>query len=105
MLNPREVEEVAHGHPAVKECCLVQHGEQAVLVVSARQSWPVEHGISRLENVIKTHVMEHLPPLAHPDSVRVVPTIPRSFLNKMLRREVRAMLNEEQPSNELENAL
>lgn len=105
MLNPREVEEVAHDHPAVKECCLVQHGEQTVLVVSVRQCWPVEHDISRLEVAIRTHVMKHLPPLAHPDSVRVVPAIPRSFLNKMLRREVRAMLNEEQPINELENAL
>ena len=36
--------------------------------------------------------MQHLPPEMRPDDVRLVTEIPRSFLNKMLRREVRLML-------------
>ena len=38
------------------------------------------------------HLKQWLDPQNHPDLVRVVDEIPRSFLNKMLRREVRAQL-------------
>lgn len=105
MLNPREVEEVTHQHPAVKECCLVQHGEQAVLVVSLRQSWRTEHNWRALEHDITEYLGENLPAALQPDRVRIVPEIPRSFLNKMLRREVRAMLDAEVPVAELAHAL
>ena len=105
MLNPREVEEVTHQHPAVKECCLVQHGEQAVLVVSLRQSWRTEHSWRALEHDITEYLGENLPVAMQPDRVRIVPEIPRSFLNKMLRREVRAMLDAEEPVLEPAHAL
>lgn len=98
MLNPREVEEITHGHPAVKECCLVQHGDNgAVLVVSLRQTWRTEHNWRAMEHDITEYLGENLAAALQPDRVRVVAEIPRSFLNKMLRREVRAMLGAEEP--------
>jgi fatty-acyl-CoA synthase len=92
LLNPREVEEVAHTHPSVKEACLVQHGAQAVLVLSLRQSWRKEHDWRTLEGEIAQYLVQQLPAHLQPDDVRIVEEIPRSFLNKMLRREVRLML-------------
>lgn len=91
-LNPREVEEVAHTHPAVKEACLVQHGARAVLVLSLRQSWRTGHDWQALEHDIAQYLAHKLPADHQPDDVRIVEEIPRSFLNKMLRREVRLML-------------
>lgn len=92
MLNPREIEEVAHCHPAVKETCLVQHGDAAVLVASLRQSWRSRGNWCSLEHDIAEYLERHLAPGMQPDDVRIVEEIPRSFLNKMLRREVRQML-------------
>lgn len=92
LLNPREVEEVAHMHPAVKEACLVQHGPLAVLVLSLRRSWRTGHDWAALERDIAQYLAHKLPPALQPDDVRIVEEIPRSFLNKMLRREVRLML-------------
>lgn len=95
LLNPREVEEVAHTHPAVKEACLVQHDAQAVLVLSLRRSWRSGHDREALGRNIAQYLGHKLPPQLQPDDVRIVEEIPRSFLNKMLRREVRLMLEAE----------
>lgn len=92
LLNPREVEEVAHTHPAVKEACLVQHGPLAVLVLSLRRSWRTGHDRAALAQELAQYLAQKLPPQLQPDDVRIVEEIPRSFLNKMLRREVRLML-------------
>lgn len=92
MLNPREIEEVAHCHPAVKEACLVQHGPAAVLVASLRHHWRNQCNWQVLENDIARYLSQHLAAGMQPDEVRVIGEIPRSFLNKMLRREVRQML-------------
>ena len=95
LLNPREVEETAHTHPAVKEACFVQHGEGAVLVLSLRQSWRKTHDWQTLEADVAQYLAGKLPAHQQPDRIRVVEEIPRSFLNKMLRREVRWMLEAE----------
>lgn len=92
LLNPREVEEMVHTHPAVKEACLVQHGNAAVLVLSLRQSWRSGHDWHALERDIASYLHHKQPEHLQPDGVRIVEEIPRSFLNKMLRREVRLML-------------
>lgn len=97
LLNPREVEEVAHTHPSVKEACLVQHGPLAVLVLSLRRSWRTGHDWAALERDIAQYLAHKLPPALQPDDVRIVEEIPRSFLNKMLRREVRLMLEAAPP--------
>ena len=96
-INPREVEEVAHRHPAVKETCLVQHGLQAVLVFSPRHgrcdALSNAGARSALEREVFQHMAATLPQAQQPDRVHLVADIPRSFLNKMLRREVRALLD------------
>ncbi|MBI3102394.1 MAG: AMP-binding protein [Burkholderiales bacterium] len=96
-INPREVEEVAHRHPAVKETCLVQHGFQAVLVFSPRHgrcdALSSAGARSALEREVFQHMAATLPQAQQPDRVHLVADIPRSFLNKMLRREVRALLD------------
>lgn len=92
MLNPREVEEIAHGHPTVKEACLVQHGPAAVLVVSLRQRWRSGYDRQLVQGDITEHLKLHLHAGRLPDQVRIVDELPRSFLNKLLRREVRLML-------------
>lgn len=91
-INPREIEEQAHRHPAVKEACLVQHGERLALVISLRRAWRASAQPSPLEQEIAAHLSPLLDPALLPDYVKIVDDIPRSFLNKMLRREVRAML-------------
>lgn len=97
LLNPREVEEVAHTHPAVKEACLVQHGAAAVLVLSLRRSWRTGHDGPALAHDIAQYLAHKLPQQLQPDDVHIVEEIPRSFLNKMLRREVRLMLEAAAP--------
>lgn len=96
-MHPRDVEEAAHCHAAVKEACLVQHGEQAVLVFSPRHAWrdALAGASSRaeLEQELAEHLAASLPPALRPDRVHLVADIPRSFLNKTLRREVRALLD------------
>ncbi len=96
-INPREVEEVAHTHPAVKETCLVQHGAQAVLVFSPRHgqynALSSPEARAALEHEVFQHMAAGLPQAQQPDRVHMVADIPRSFLNKMLRREVRALLD------------
>lgn len=96
-INPREVEEVAHCHPAVKETCLVQHGFQAVLVFSPRHrqrdALASPEARVALERALLQHMAAALPKAQQPDRVHMVADIPRSFLNKMLRREVRALLD------------
>lgn len=96
-IHPRDVEEAAHRHEAVKEACLVQHGEQAVLVFSPRHAWrdALADGLSRteLEHELAEFLSASLPPALCPDRVHLVSEIPRSFLNKTLRREVRALLD------------
>ena len=91
-IDPRAVEECAHAHPAVKEACLVQSGEKALLAVSLRHAWRAKPDAS-----VSSNLLHHLSSRLHgdllPDSIHVLETIPRSFLNKMLRREVRQMFD------------
>ena len=92
LVNPREVEEVAHTHPCVKEACLVQHRDQAVLVLSLRQRFRDGRDWRALEDEVAQYLAKELPAERQPDRVHIVDEVPRSFLNKMLRREVRQML-------------
>lgn len=91
-IYPRQVEEVAHAHPAVRDACLVQVREQAHLVVTLRHAYRKMLGPEELHTDIETYLRDHLASNLQPDRVHIVETIPRSFLNKMLRREVREQL-------------
>ena len=92
---PREVEEVAHRHPQVKEAVFVQVADKAVLAVSRRRLFakcdPVE-----FERDLAVFLERNLPPALKPVRVRWFEELPRSVLTKVLRREVRERLLQEE---------
>ena len=91
-IYPRQVEEVAHTHAAVREACLVQVRDEAHLVVTLRHAWRKAPELEALTQEIDAYLRLHLKPELQPDQIHIVDAIPRSFLNKMLRREVREQL-------------
>ena len=90
-IYPRQVEEVAHEHAAVRDACLVQHGEHAVLVFSPRHAWQ-RHDRTELERLVRDLLHARLPRALRPDRVMSVDSIPRSVLHKVLRRSARELV-------------
>ena len=93
-IYPRPVEEEAHDHPAVKECCLVGIEGRPVLFISLRN----RSGRADQKEIIREIadlLQQHLPPEQHPHDIRLLPEIPRSFLGKVMRREVKARMQNE----------
>jgi len=103
-IYPRQVEEVAHAHAAVRDACLVQVHGQAHLVVTLRHTHRHAADPVALGAEIQVWLQQHLEPRLQPDRVHVVESIPRSFLNKVLRREVREQLTRRVPIQEIEHA-
>lgn len=87
-LYPRLIEEEAHDHPAVRECCFVETGKGPVLFVSLRNSF-CDANRDDVASEIKDLLKQRLPQWQVPKDVAVIDTIPRSFLGKVLRRNVR----------------
>jgi fatty-acyl-CoA synthase len=90
-LFPREVEEVVHEHPAIKEACLVADGGgRLVLVISLRRAF-------RANTAVRQELLDflrvRLPEWQAPEHIEVIDELPRSYLNKVLRREIRTMLS------------
>lgn len=96
-LFPREVEEPAHDHPAVKEACLVKGRAPgaAVLAVSLRRAYRERTDRDALGREILDFVRARVDPAQQPDSIRVFDELPRSYLKKVLRREVFERLSSE----------
>lgn len=92
-IYPRQVEEVMHEHPAVKLVVLVQRGQDAVLVVSLRQAYRGETNGEAMRSSIMKFAREHLDIKQVPDEIVIMDELPRSFLSKILRREVRLALH------------
>ncbi len=92
IIYPRLIEEHVHDHPAVKECNYVQVDDTAVLAVSLRHVYRKNTNhetiafeiLHLLKNKIKRHQL--------PDDIEFFEELPRSFLAKVLRREVREYL-------------
>ncbi len=91
-IYPRQVEEVAHAQACVRDACLVQVRDEAHLVVTLRHAWRKAPDRDALTQEIDSYLRQHLAPELQPDRIHIVDAIPRSFLNKMLRREVREQL-------------
>ena len=93
---PREVEDAAHRHPAVREAALVQVAQgglpgQVWLVVSLREA-VLAHAVMAGQDwalALRQHLEPLVPPHALPDRIWVVESLPRSPLGKVLRRQVR----------------
>lgn len=90
-LFPREVEEVVHEHPAIKEACLVADGGgRLVLVISLRRAFRADTAVRQeLHDFLRVR----LPEWQAPEHIEVIDELPRSYLNKVLRREIRTMLS------------
>ncbi len=87
-IYPRVIEDIAHDHPAVKECCLVEIDGQVQLFTSLRRDIERQnHAAVRLE--IQGLLKSKLPDWQTPSQVTIIPQIPRSFLGKVLRRQVK----------------
>ncbi len=88
---PLLVEEAAHNHPAVKEACLVSGGDknqQLTLAVSLRRAYRGDDYPRLAKGIIQT-MKEQLPEHQLPHLVAIMNELPRSYLVKVLHREVR----------------
>ncbi|MBK6880779.1 MAG: acyl--CoA ligase [Elusimicrobia bacterium] len=89
-LFPRVVEETAHDHPAVKEAAFVlnKNTGRLTLVLSLRRGFR-EQPRAPLARDILEFVRSRVAAWQRPEDARVLDELPRSFLAKMLRRDVR----------------
>ncbi len=86
---PREVEEVLYGHPAVAEAAVVGArdplmGEEVVAFVVLRAGAPAT------PEAIIAFAQERLAKYKCPKTVRIVESLPKSPIGKILRKELRA---------------
>lgn len=89
---PRLIEEVVHDFPAVKEASLVQVGQRAILVVSLRSAFRQKADTAAITAALMEFLKDRVPAKDLPNEARIVDELPRSYLAKVLRREVRAAL-------------
>lgn len=91
LLFPIWIEESAHEHPGVHEACLVDHPSRdgTLLVVSPRRAWQQEGREKELKRGLREHLRQSLEAWLLPTQIEVWPELPRSYLAKVLRREVR----------------
>jgi long-chain acyl-CoA synthetase len=89
-IYPREVEEVLYAHPAVAEAAVVGRpdalmGEEVLAFVVARR------GETASPETIVAFCQERLAKFKCPREVRVVDSLPKSPIGKILRKELRAL--------------
>lgn len=96
-IYPRLIEETVHDHPAVKEACLVCEEETGahVLCLSLRKGYRQQTNPEELSTVILDFLSDYHDSLELPDRVEIFEELPRSYLRKVLRREVREALRSE----------
>jgi fatty-acyl-CoA synthase len=85
---PRMIEERAHEYPAVKEAALVKVRGEMWLAVSLRRA---SRGLDTtlIERELRAHLEGLLPAWQLPNHILVMEELPRSYLAKLLHREIR----------------
>jgi fatty-acyl-CoA synthase len=88
---PREIEEILLTHPAVAEACVVgmpheKWGETGVAVLVLRE----EHSLT--EQDMAAHIEGKLARYKHPASFVIWPELPKSGYGKVVKRDVKRML-------------
>jgi fatty-acyl-CoA synthase len=88
---PREIEEVLLTHPAVAEACVVgmpheKWGETGVAVLVLNQ------GMTVTEQTLAAHIEGKLARYKHPASFVIWPELPKSGYGKVVKRDVRRLL-------------
>lgn len=90
---PREIEEVLLTHPAVAEACVVgmpheKWGETGVAVLVLNE------GMTVTEQMLAAHIEGKLARYKHPAAFVVWPELPKSGYGKVVKRDVRRLLEE-----------
>ncbi|MCI0447303.1 long-chain fatty acid--CoA ligase, partial [bacterium] len=90
---PRLVEEAVHDHPAVKEACLVKPNDSSeiILFVSLRHQWRIPQRRWNLTEEISNFLCDKIPEWQMPDKIILLDELPRSFLQKILRKDLRQL--------------
>jgi fatty-acyl-CoA synthase len=91
---PRNIEEAASEHPAVKEVCVVQPtgSERIVAAVSLRKRARGLPESEKLPETLMEFLADRIRPADLPDDIHVFEELPRSLQGKVLKREVRDAL-------------
>jgi len=87
---PAEVENVLRAHPAISECAVfgVSHPDWGEEVVAAVE---FKTGPAPTMSVLKDFARERLGGVKTPKSIFALPSLPRSAVGKVLKREVKAI--------------
>ena len=93
-IYPRLVEEAVHDHPAVKEACLVKPDDSSemILYVSLREQWRTPQRRWNLTQEISNFLCDKVQDWQLPDKIILLDEIPRSFLQKVLRKDLRLLV-------------
>lgn len=95
---PSEIEHCLIGHPAVVECAVVGHLDEAGLVRPRAYVVPREKGSAELEAALREYVRAVLAPYKVPRDVRFVTELPKTANGKLDRRALRAIEQEGAPT-------
>jgi acyl-coenzyme A synthetase/AMP-(fatty) acid ligase len=88
---PSEIEHCIIGHPAVVECAVVGHLDEAGLVRPRAYVVPHGDGSAELEAVLREYVRAELAPYKVPRDVRFVSELPKTANGKLDRRALRVI--------------
>lgn len=88
---PSEIEHCLIGHPAVVECAVVGHLDQAGLIRPRAYVVSRAEGSAELEAELRDHVRAELAPYKVPRDVRFVTELPKTANGKLDRRALRAI--------------
>jgi long-chain acyl-CoA synthetase len=97
-MYPREVEEILYQHPAVAEAAVVgerntAHGEMAVAIVTLKDGVPAD------EREMRRFCKERLANFKVPHRIEFWKELPRNASGKVLKREIKRILEEKQSLN------
>ncbi len=92
---PREVEDVLHTHPAVREAAVVgipdgYRGETVMAYISLRP------GAAEDPDALAAYCKERLAAYKYPRRVEILPELPKTASGKILRRELRSRSQDSQ---------
>jgi len=105
-LGTMEIESALVAHPRVAEAAVVGKphevkGEAVLSFVILRGSRPAGEEMALLVEELRTWVGEQLGPIAKPDEIRLVETLPKTRSGKIMRRLLRAIARGEEVSQDI----
>jgi len=91
-LGTAEIESVMVTHPAVAEAAAIPlphtiKGNSIHIYAMLRQGYK---GSTELEHELVNHVVLHMGPIARPDEVKIVESLPKTRSGKIMRRVLKA---------------